>query len=125
MVGVIGKAIKGFGKALTKKRPKVKTYYRLKDDVDITQFKKSKKHGSGKKLSVWINRESGQAIQEATSGVSLKYKKSGKPFIPKPELNKGALKKGATRVKGWTKLTSPITGGLTGRYIYDKSKSKK
>ena len=33
MVGVIGKAIKGFGKALTKKRPKVKTYYRLKDDV--------------------------------------------------------------------------------------------
>jgi len=100
--------------------------------VDITQFKKSKKHGSGKKLSVWLNRESGQAIQEATSGMSIKYKKSGKPFIPKPELNKGALKKGATRVKGWTKLTSPITGvtspitgGLTGRYIYDKSKSKK
>jgi len=35
------------------------------------------------------------------------------------------LEKGATKVKGWTKLTSPITGGLTGRYIYDKSKSKK
>ena len=125
MVGVIGKAIKGFGKALTKKRPKVKTYYRLKDDVDITQFKKSKKHGSGKKLSVWASRESGRIYSQAGSGVNIKYKKSGEPFVPKSEADKSALKKGATRVKGWTKITSPITGGLTGRYIYDKSKSKK
>jgi len=42
MVGVVGKAIKGFGKALTKKRPKVKTYYRLKDDVELKKDPKLK-----------------------------------------------------------------------------------
>ena len=31
------------------KGPKVKTYYKLKPDTDITQFKKSEKHSLGKK----------------------------------------------------------------------------
>ena len=107
------------------KGPKVKTYYKLKPDTDITQFKKSEKHSLGKKIGVWASRESGRIYSQAGSGVNIKYKKSGEPFVPRSEADKSALKKGATRVKGWTKITSPITGGLTGRYIYDKSKSKK
>ena len=43
-MGVVGVAIKGFGKALkVGKKAKLKTVHRVKPDLYIKQFKKSKK----------------------------------------------------------------------------------
>ena len=71
-MGVVGAAFKGFGKAiLTGKKVKLKTVYRVKPSVDISGFKKSKKHGLAKKLDVWANREAGKVLSEAGHGVNI------------------------------------------------------
>ena len=56
-MGVVGAAIKGFGKALAKgKKAKLKTVYRVKPSIDISGIKKSKKHGLAKKLVMGMRR---------------------------------------------------------------------
>jgi hypothetical protein len=81
-MGVVGAAIKGFGKALKiGKKEKLKTVYRVKPSVDISRFKKSKKHGLAKKLDVWANQESGKILSQAGKGVNIKYTKKGKSEV--------------------------------------------
>jgi len=124
-MGVVGAAIKGFGKALAKgKKVGLRTVHRVKPDIYIQQFKKSKKHGLAKKLDVWANRETGKAITEVGSGITVKFKKSGKPYIPKSEQKTGVLKRSATRAKGVAKLTSPVTVGITAGTVHGKIKAK-
>ena len=120
-MGVVGAAFKGFGKAFLKgKKAKLKTVYRVKPSVDISRFKKSKKHGLAKKLDVWANRESGKLLSQAGHGVNIKYTKKGKPYV-----SKGTKPSMLTKAKGFAKLTSPITVGLTAGAIHGKIKSKK
>ena len=120
-MGVVGAAIKGFGKALKAgKKAKLKTVYRVKPDIYIKQFKKSKKHGLKDKIGVWSNREAGKMMTEMGSGVSVKFKKSGMPYVPK-----GTKPSMLTRAKGVTKLVAPIAAGLTASAIRDKVKGKK
>ena len=120
-MGVVGAAIKGFGKALKiGKKSKLKTVYRVKPSVDISSFKKSKKHGLAKKLDVWANRESGKIIEQAGKGVNIKYTKAGKPYLPKGE-KPGML----TKAKGLTKLVAPVAAAATAGAVHGKSKSKK
>ena len=120
-MGVVGAAIKGFGKALAKgKKAKLVTVGKLREGVDIKQFKKSKKHGLREKFGVWSNREAGKTLTEMGSGVSVKFKKSGMPYVPK-----GTKPSILTKAKGLTKLVSPIAAGLTGGAIHGKIKGKK
>ena len=124
-MGVVGAAIKGFGKALAKgKKAKLKTVYRPRKGLYIDQFKKSKKHGLRKKFDVWSNRAAGKTLTEMGSGVSVKFKKSGMPFVPK-----GTKPSMLTKAKGWAKLTAPIaaagTAGTIHGAIKAKQKSKK
>ena len=118
-MGVVGAAIKGFGKALVKgKKAKLKTVYRVKPSVDISSFKKSKKHGLAKKLDVWANRETGKMITEAGHGVNIKYTKKGKPFVPK-----GTKPSMLTKAKGWAKI-SAIPVAATALERRNKGKKK-
>ena len=120
-MGVVGAAIKGFGKALAKgKKAKLKTVYSVKPSIDISRFKKSKKHGLAKKLDVWANRETGKILSQAGSGINIKYTKAGKPFVPK-----GTKSSILTKAKGLTKLTSPVTVGITAGAVHAKIKGKK
>jgi hypothetical protein len=120
-MGVVGAAIKGFGKAFLKgKKAKLKTVYRVKPGVDISRFKKSKKHGLKEKLDIWANRESGKLLSQAGSGINIKYTKEGKPFVPK-----GTKPSMLTRAKGWSKIASPVIAGATAGTIHGKIKDKK
>ncbi len=108
----------GFGRWAAGKGVKHTT---LRKGVDIKQFKKPKK-GALKKFEAALNREAGKAIQEAGSGVSLKYKKSGMPYIPK-----GTKPSMLTRAKGLSKLAAPVVGYkvVAGSLHKDKKKEKK
>ena len=120
-MGVVGAAIKGFGKALLKgKKDKLKTVYRVKPSIDLSVYKKSKKHGLAKKLDVWANRLTGKLLSQAGSGVNIKYTKKGKPYVPKGE--KPSM---LTRAKGWSKIASPVIAGATAGTIHGKIKDKK
>ena len=120
-MGVVGAAIKGFGKALkVGKKAKLKTVYRVKPSVDISSFKKSKKHGLAKKLDVWANRQTGKLLSQAGSGVNIKYTKAGKPFV-----SKGTKPSILTKAKGWTKLVAPLAAASAAGAVHGKSKSKK
>ena len=120
-MGVVGAAIKGFGKALkVGKKSKLKTVYRVKPSVDISSFKKSKKHGLAKKLDVWANRQAGKLIEQAGKGVNIKYTKKGKPFVPK-----GTKPSILTKAKGLTKLVAPVAAAATAGAVHGKSKGKK
>ena len=103
-----------------KKGKKLKTVFRVKPSIDISRFKKSKKHGLAKKLDVWANRESGKLLSQTGHGVNIKYTKKGKPYVPK-----GTKPSMLTKAKGFAKLTSPITVGLTAGAIHGKIKGKK
>ena len=103
-----------------KKGKKLKTVYRVKPSIDISVYKKSKKHGLAKKLDVWANRESGKIFSQAGSGVNIKFKKSGMPHVPK-----GEKPKMLTKAKGITKLVSPIVAGATAGAVHGTIKSKK
>ena len=120
-MGVVGAAIKGFGKALKAgKKAKLKTVYSVKPDVYIKQFKKSKKHGLKDKFGVWSNRASGKAMTEIGAGVSVKFKKTGMPYVPKGE--KSSI---LTKAKGWSKIAAPsATAGTIHGTIKGKKKSK-
>ena len=120
-MGVVGAAIKGFGKALAKgKKAKLTTVYRPKKGIYIEQFKKSKKHGLKDKFGVWSNREAAIAIEQAGKGVTMKFKKSGMPYV-----KTGTKPSMLTKAKGFAKLTSPVTGGITAGTIHAKIKGKK
>ena len=124
-MGVVGAAIKGFGNALAKsKKAKLKTVYRPKKGIYIEQFKKSKKHGLKDKIGVWTNREAAVAIEQAGKGVTMKFKKSGMPYV-----KTGTKPRMLTKAKGWAKLTAPIaaagTAGTIHGAIKAKQKSKK
>ena len=101
----MGLITKGMGAILkhAKKGKKLKTVYTVKPSVDISVYKKSKKHGLAKKLDVWANRETGKMITEAAQGVNIKYTKKGKPFVPKGE--KPSM---LTKAKGWSKIVAPL-----------------
>ena len=118
----MGLITKGMGAILkhAKKGKKLKTVFRVKPSIDISRFKKSKKHGLAKKLDVWANRESGKILGQAGQGVNIKYTKKGKPYVPK-----GTKPSMLTKAKGFAKLTSPVTGGITAGTIHAKIKGKK
>jgi len=118
----MGLITKGMGAILklAKKGKKLKTVYRVKPSVDISGFKKSKKHGLIKKLDVWANRESGKLIEQAGKGVNIKYTKKGKPYLPK-----GEEPSMLTKAKGLTKLVAPVAAAATAGAVHGKSKSKK
>ena len=119
-MGVVGAAIKGFGKALKVGKKAKRTVFLPKPDLYIKQFKKSKKHGLKEKIGVWSNREAGKAMTEIGSGVSVKFKKSGMPYVPK-----GTKPSILTRAKGVTKLVSPVAAGATAGAVHGTIKSKK
>jgi len=118
----MGLITKGMGAILkhAKKGKKLKTVYRVKPSVDISRFKKSKKHGLAKKLDVWANRETGKILSQAGSGVNIKYTKAGKPFVPK-----GTRSSILTRAKGAAKLVSPVAAAGTAGAVHGKIKGKK
>jgi len=115
----VGKAVASWVKSKFKK-DKLKTVYRVKPSVDISRFKKSKKHGLAKKLDVWANRESGKIFSQAGSGVNIKFKKSGMPHVPK-----GTKSSILTKAKGITKLVSPVAAGTTAGAVHGTIKGKK
>ena len=118
----MGLITKGMGAILkhAKKGKKLKTVFRVKPSIDISVYKKSKKHGLAKKLDVWANRQAGKVLSEAGHGVNIKYTKKGKPFVPKGE--KPSM---LTKAKGIVKLTSPVTGGIATGTVHAKIKDKK
>jgi len=107
----------GMGAVLkhVKKGKKLKTVYRVKPDIYIKQFKKSKKHGLKDKIGVWTNREAGKILSQAGSGVNIKYTKKGKPFVPK-----GTKSSILTKAKGLTKLVAPVAAGATAGATHGK-----
>ena len=120
-MGVVGAAIKGFGKALAKgKKAKLKTVYSVKPWVNPSSFKKSKKHGLAKKLDVWANRQTGKILSQAGHGVNIKYTKAGKPFVPK-----GTKSSILTKAKGITKLVAPIAAAATAGAVHGTIKKRK
>ena len=118
----MGIITKGMGAVLkhVKKGKKLKTVFRVKPSIDISRFKKSKKHGLTKKLDVWANRESGKLLSQAGSGINIKYTKAGKPFVPK-----GTKSSILTKAKGLTKLVAPVAAAATAGAVHGKSKGKK
>ena len=114
----MGAILKHAKKAKPKKAKR--TIFKVKPDIYIKQFKKSKKHGLGEKIDVWANRESGKTLTQMGSGINVKFKKSGMPHVSKFEEKKGALKRGATRLKGWAKLTAPLAAAATASAIHSK-----
>ena len=123
----MGLITKGMGAILkhAKKGKKAKrTVFLPKPDLYIKQFKKSKKHGLKDKIGVWSNREAGKILTEVGSGVSVKFKKSGMPYVPK-----GTKSSIITKAKGLTKLVAPVaaagTAGTIHGAIKAKQKSKK
>ena len=118
----MGIITKGMGAILkhAKKGKKLKTVFRVKPSIDISVYKKSKKHGLAKKLDVWANRETGKILSQAGHGVNIKYTKAGKPFVPK-----GTKSSILTKAKGITKLVAPVATAATVGAIHGKSKGKK
>ena len=109
-----GKAVANWFKSKSKK-DKLQTVYRVKPSVDISVYKKSKKHGLAKKLDVWANRETGKMITEAGHGVNIKYTKKGKPYVPK-----GTKSSILTKAKGFTKLVAPVAAAATVGVVHGK-----
>ena len=84
--------------------------------------KENKKANFLTKIEKWANRESSKAIQEASSGVELKFSKSGKPYV-----EKNAKSKTSTKLKGWAKLGGPGVGAgaATSDPVKEARKKKK
>ena len=117
----MGLITKGMGAILKHaKKAKLKTVFKVKPSVDISVYKKSKKHGLIKKLDVWANRETGKILSQAGHGVNIKYTKKGKAYVPK-----GTKPSMLTKAKGITKLVSPIAAGATAGTVHAKIKDKK
>ena len=112
----MGAVLKHIKKAKPKKS-KLKTVYRPKEGIYIKQFKKSKKHSLKDKIGVWTNRQAAVAIEEAGKGVTMKFKKSGMPYVAK-----GTKPSILTRAKGWAKIVVP---GATVGTVHGTIKGKK
>ena len=121
MASIIGKALRGFGRALKKSKKAERTVFKAKPELYIKQFKKSKKHGLAKKLDVWANRESGKIFSQVGSGVNIKFKKSGMPYVPK-----GIHPSKLTKAKGWAKISAvPLTAIGVEKYHKGKKNGNK
>ena len=76
------------------------------------------------KIGVWTNREAAVAIEQMGKGVTMKFKKSGMPYV-----KKGTKPRMLTKAKGYTKLVAPLaaagTAGTIHGAIKAKQKSKK
>ena len=119
-MGIFGAAKKGFGmlgKAKKAKNVSAARRYAKGMEADPKNFKADKKANVLTKIEKWANRESSKAIQEASSGVKLKFSKSGKPYI-----DKNAKSKTSTKLKGWAKLGGPAVGIGTASSIGSKDK---
>jgi len=120
----MGMFTKGMGAVLKhikkSKKVKAKTVHRVKPNLYIKQFKKSKKHNLREKLGVWANREAGKAMTQGASGINVKFRKSGMPYIPKGE--KPSM---LTKAKGWSKVAAPGIVGGAAKVIHEKLKGKK
>ena len=122
-MGLITKGMGAILKTLKKAKPtktKLKTVYRPKEGIYIKQFKKSKKHGLKDKFGVWSNREAAIAIEQAGKGVTMKFKKSGMPYV-----KTGTKPSMLTKAKGYTKLVAPLAGALTAGAVHGTIKGKK
>jgi len=113
-------AILKHAKKAKPKKAKLKTVHKIKPGLYIKQFKKSKKHGLAQKLNVWANRESGKLFTQIGSGINVKFKKSGRPYVPKGE--KSSM---LTRAKGATKFVSPLVAAATAAAVHGTIKDKK
>ena len=82
-MGLITKGMGAILKHAKKAKPKKakRTIFKVKPDIYIKQFKKSKKHGLGEKIDVWANRESGKTLTQMGSGINVKFKKSSTVFF--------------------------------------------
>ena len=122
-MGIITKGMGVVLKHIKKAKPtktKLKTVYTVKPSVDISVYKKSKKHGLAKKLDVWANRESGKIIEQAGKGVNIKYTKKGKPYLPK-----GTKPSMLTKAKGLSKIAAPAAGYTAVQSTLHKGKKDK
>jgi len=121
-MGIFGAAKKGFGmlgkakKAKKAKNVSAARRYAKGMEAEPKNFKADKKANVLTKIEKWANRESLKAIQEASSGVKLKFSKSGRPYI-----DKNAKSKTSTKLKGWAKLGGPAVGAV----IAQSDKKKK
>jgi len=120
-MGIITKGMGAVLKHIKKAKPKKaeRTVFKIKPENKpyIKQFKKSKKHGWAKKLGVAIDRESAVTIEQMGKGVTMKFKKSGMPYV-----KTGTKPSMLTKAKGWSKVLAPI-GAYT--YLSGKNKEKK
>jgi len=94
--------------------------FKPKKGIYTKQFKKSKEHGLKDKFGVWTNREAAIALEQMGKGVTMKFKKSGVPYVPK-----GTKPSILTKAKGWSKVVAPIVAGTTAGTVHKKIKSKK
>ena len=123
-MGIFGAAKKGFGmlgkakKAKKAKNVSAARRYAKGMEAEPKNFKADKKANVLTKIEKWANRESSKTIQEASSGVKLKFAKSGRPYI-----DKNAKSKTSTKLKGWTKIAGPGVG--VGVATSDTGKKKK
>jgi len=111
----VGKVLKKFGKKKAKNVSAARRYAKGMEGHP-RNFKADKKANVLTKIEKWANRESSKAIQEASSGVKLKFSKSGRPYI-----DKNAKSKTSTKLKGWAKLGGPAVGAV----IAQSDKKKK
>ena len=122
-MGIFGAAKKGFGmlgkakKAKKAKNVSAARRYAKGMEGHPRNFKADKKANVLTKIEKWANRESSKTIQEASSGVKLKFAKSGRPYI-----DKNAKSKTSTKLKGWAKLVAPAVGLGTASSIGSKDK---
>jgi len=113
----VGKVLKKFGKKKAKNVSAARRYAKGMEGHP-RNFKADKKANVLTKIEKWANRESSKTIQEASSGVKLKFAKSGRPYI-----DKNAKSKTSTKLKGWAKIAGPGVG--VGVATSDTGKKKK
>jgi hypothetical protein len=87
---------------------------------DPKNFKADKKDSFLRKIGKLADREASKIVTEASSGVNLKFAKSGRPYV-----DKSAKSKTSTKVKGWAKLVGPAVVASTAKAATDKKKDKK
>jgi len=116
-IGIAKKGLGLLGKAKKAKNVSAARRYAKGMEGHPRNFKADKKASALTKLEKWANRESSKAIQEASSGVQLKFAKSGRPYI-----DKNAKSKTSTKLKGWAKLGGPALGLGTASSIGSKDK---
>ena len=103
-------------KVKTKKEP-AKIFYADRDSTvkeTAKKFKSSKKKSKMQNVGAWLNREAQKTINEATSGLSLKYTKHGEPFV-----YKGTKPSILTKAKGYFKIGAIPIGAHIAENVYE------